>query len=90
MGRPGSDRGTSPTFDLYQDDAIHGIRGWVTPMLRISRAGQAVGVADLVASIREGRAPVLTPEHARHVLEIMEACPIAASEGRTLQMQTTF
>ena len=59
-------------------------------MYRMARAQQAVGVTDLVAAIREGRSPILTGAHARHVLEIMNACPVAAQEGRTVHLETTF
>jgi hypothetical protein len=59
-------------------------------MLRLPRVRQAVGVQDLVEAILADREPVLTPEHARHVIEIMNACIPAARRGRTLPLQTTF
>jgi UDP-N-acetyl-2-amino-2-deoxyglucuronate dehydrogenase len=79
-----------PPFEVYRDDRGAGLRGWVTPILRLPRVRQAVGVLDLVAAIREDRRPVLTPEHARHVIEIMNTCLPAAREGRTIPLQTTF
>lgn len=90
MGAPGGDRPGGAPFDLYLDDAAKGVRGWTTPMYRMERARQAVGVVDLVGAIREGRPPVLTAAHARHVLEILNACPVAAREGRTVRLETTF
>ena len=90
MGAPGTDRQGGAPFDLYLDDAPKGVRGWTQPMYRMSRAQQAVGVSDLVAAIRDRRSPVLTGAHARHVLEIMNACPVAAREGRTVGLETTF
>jgi hypothetical protein len=62
----------------------------MAPILRLPRVRQAVGVVDLVAAIRTGRRPVLTPEHARHVIEIMNTCLPAAREGRTVPLRTTF
>ena len=90
MGGQGTDRQGGAPFDLYLDDAARGVRGWTQPMYRMARAQQAVGVTDLVAAIREGRSPILTGAHARHVLEIMNACPVAAQEGRTVHLETTF
>jgi predicted dehydrogenase len=90
IGGPGTDRQGGAPFDLYLDDAARGVRGWTQPMYRMARAQQAVGVTDLVAAIREGRSPILTGAHARHVLEIMNACPVAAQEGRTVHLETTF
>ncbi|NBT94632.1 MAG: gfo/Idh/MocA family oxidoreductase, partial [Chloroflexi bacterium] len=83
VGSPGGERAGGPPFEIYLDDAEHGVRGWMSPMTRLDRAKQAVGVEDLVGAIRDGREPVLTAAHARHVLEIMNACPVAARDGRT-------
>jgi predicted dehydrogenase len=79
-----------PPFEVYRDDRALGLRGWVDPILRLPRVRQAVGVQDLVEAIRDDREPVLTPEHARHVIEIMNACVPAARQGRTLPLETTF
>lgn len=77
-------------FEIYLDDRDRGVRGWMTPMMRFQRAQQAVGVRDLMQAIDENRPPVLSPEHARHVIEIMNTCYEAAREGRTLPLHTTF
>jgi predicted dehydrogenase len=87
-GRRG--REDEPPFELYRDEPGAGVRGWMTPILRLPRVRQAVGVLDLVDAIRTDRRPVLTPEHARHVIEIMNTCLPAAREGRTVPLQTTF
>jgi predicted dehydrogenase len=79
-----------PPFQLYRDDRALGLRGWVTPQLRLPRVRQAVGVQDLVDAILDDRPPVLTPEHARHVIEIMTKCGPAARQGRTVPLETTF
>ena len=90
VGSPGGERAGGPPFEIYLDDAEHGVRGWMSPMTRFDRAKQAVGVEDLVGAIRDGREPVLTAAHARHVLEIMNACPVAARDGRTVPLSTSF
>jgi predicted dehydrogenase len=90
VGSPGGERAGGPPFEIYLDDAEHGVRGWMSPMTRLDRAKQAVGVEDLVGAIRDGREPVLTAAHARHVLEIMNACPVAARDGRTVPLSTSF
>lgn len=77
-------------FDLYRDDRALGVRGWISPQLRLQRVRQAVGVEDLIDAILRDRPPVLSPEHARHVIEIMNTCIKAAREGRTLPLHTTF
>jgi predicted dehydrogenase len=81
---------SDPPFEIYRDDRAAGVRGWTSPILRLGRVTQAVGVADLVDAIRNDRRPVLTPEHARHVIEIMNKCLPAARERRTIPLETTF
>lgn len=48
------------------------------------------GVTHLVDCLRTGRAPLLSAEHARHVLEIILTAPRASREGRTIELQTSF
>lgn len=48
------------------------------------------GVLHLVDCIARGQEPLLSAEHARHVLDIMQSAPRAAREGRTLDLRTTF
>lgn len=88
----GSRRGREdePAFEVYRDDRALGLRGWIAPILRLRRVQQSVGVQDLANAILTDRPPVLTPEHARHVIEIMNKCIPAAREGRTLPLETTF
>ncbi len=83
-------RPDEPPFELYRDDLHLGLRGWVSPILRLPRVRQAVGVEDLAGAILADRDPVLTPQHARHVIEIMNKCLPAARQGCTLPLETTF
>jgi len=48
------------------------------------------GLNHLVQCIRDGTKPLVTPEHARHVLEIMLAAQEAGREGRTQLIESTF
>jgi len=80
-------------LELYLDDMETGIRGWTEPMVRWptpDQFPQAIGVKDLINALEEGREPVLTAEHARHVVEILSKYETAAREGRTVSLETTF
>jgi predicted dehydrogenase len=48
------------------------------------------GLRHAVECIRKGEKPLITPEHSRHVLEIMLKARQAASEGRTQPLETSF
>ena len=50
----------------------------------------ADGLRHLVECIREDKRPLVTPEHALHVLEIMLKAQQAGREGRTLAIESTF
>lgn len=47
-------------------------------------------IMQLVDLVTDGTPTVATPEHARHVIEIIEAAYIAASTGITQDLNTTF
>jgi predicted dehydrogenase len=47
-------------------------------------------IMQLVDWVREGRASLATAEHARHVIEIVEAGYRAAETGKTQKLKTTF
>ena len=48
------------------------------------------GLVHLVECIQQRKEPVITPEHAFHVLEIMVRAEEAASDGRTRIIESTF
>jgi predicted dehydrogenase len=48
------------------------------------------GLRHFVECIRDKKRPLVTPEHALHVLEIMLRAPQASREGRTLELESTF
>jgi predicted dehydrogenase len=50
----------------------------------------ADGLPHLVESIRAGTRPLVTPEHAYHVLEILLAAEAAGRDGRSREIQSSF
>lgn len=84
----------NPVPEVYLDSPELGIRGWMEPMPGAhppaKLLSQCCCLRDLIESIETGRPPRLSPEHARHVLEIMCAVPAAAEEGRLVELHTTF
>jgi predicted dehydrogenase len=48
------------------------------------------GIRHMIESIRSGTPPVITPEHAYHVLEIMTASMRAGDTGQAQQIASTF
>jgi predicted dehydrogenase len=94
-----------PPYEIFRDEPDHDLRGWLTPE-RIYRGrlmptirpetavdggwSFATGVAHFV-SVIEGREDlIMTPEHARHVLEIMLRSYESARLGQTVELTTTF
>lgn len=84
----------NPMPEVYMDCPKRGIRGWVnahaweTPPEKM--ISQYCCLRDLIRSIENGTDPVLSPEHARHLLEIMCKMPKAIKSGATVTVETTF
>ena len=51
---------------------------------------RAIGVAHAFDCILDGEKPVMSAELARHCIEIIEKCFIAARTGVTQTLETTF
>lgn len=85
---------TNPIPDVYMDCPEKGIRGWVTPMEWENPPkklnSQCCCLADLIDAIENDKEPVLSPEQARHILEIMCKIPEAIESGATVELETTF
>lgn len=85
---------TNPTPEVYMDCPERGIRGWISPAPWVTIPkrlnSQCCCLADLIDAIENDTAPVLSPEHARHVLEIMCKIPEAIESGQTIPLETTF
>lgn len=84
----------NPMPEVYIDSPERGIRGWIEPLGWISEPrklkSQCCCLRDLIQAIETDSEPVLTPEHARHVLEIMCKIPEATRTGAVVNMDTTF
>ncbi len=80
--------------DVYIDAPERGIRGWVKPMEWIQRYprlnSQCCCLRDLVESVEKGTLPLLSGEHARHLIEIMGAVTRTAFTGISVELKTTF
>ena len=61
---------------------------WVAPPKKLN--SQCCCLGDLVDAIENDKDPVLSPEHARHVLEIMCKIPEAIESGNRVKLETTF
>ena len=83
-------RGEGAPLQIFRDDLDLDIRGWTAVELRTERVGLGGNVGHLIDCILEGEKPIISGEHARHVIEIMTKCYDAAREGRTLELETTF
>jgi predicted dehydrogenase len=77
-------------LQIFMDDMEKGTRGWIQPLIRWPDFQHTNCITDLFGAIEEDRAPVLSAEHARHVVEIMSKCYAAAKEGRTIPLETRF
>jgi predicted dehydrogenase len=78
---------------VYIDEPTRKIRGWLEqyPQERPEQEFyQCSCVADLIDAIENDRAPALTPEHARHVIEIMCNVEECAVDGMIHILHTTF
>lgn len=75
-----------PDLRLYQSKT----KSWTQVEVPPTPPVKDLGVLHLVDAIREGRPHLLTGEHGRHLLEIMTRAPVAAQEGRTVELETLF
>jgi predicted dehydrogenase len=49
-----------------------------------------LGIAHLVDCVETGRAPVVGIEHARHVIDVLEAARTSLAERRTVLVSSSF
>lgn len=94
-----------PPYQIFRDEPGYELRGWLTPE-RVYRGrltpprrrlesreeewSFANGIANFVGAIEGREELVLTPEHGRHVLEIMLMSYESARAGRAIELATTF
>ena len=84
----------NPVPDVYMDAPDKGLRGWITPEPWTKPPRKMISqcciLGDLVRAIESDSSPVLSPEHARHILEIMCKIPAAIESGATVDLTTVF
>ena len=84
----------NPMPEVFVDFPERGIRGWTEPMEWVTKQTKMISqcccLRDIIEAIENDSEPVLSPEHARHVLEIMCKIPEAIESGKTVALETTF
>jgi predicted dehydrogenase len=78
---------------LYVDDDSPAAREDWQHGIEIPKDGFGIveaGARHFIACLREGVEPVLTAEHARHVLEVTLAAYASIEDGRSHEIETTF
>lgn len=75
---------------IYRAISEDGERGRIDAGMPEELRCQSIGVDDLIDAIIEDRKQVLTPEHARHVIEIMNKCYVVAGKKRALPLEASF
>lgn len=87
-----NDYGAPTPLSVYRDDWDLGLKGWMD--IDLGRGAQwslPAGVEHLVDCILDpSKEVIVSGEHARHVIEIMNKCTAAAHNGVTLPLETVF
>ena len=78
----------APPWDW--DAQMHVLPHVVGPHREIAESHVFEDVMQLVDLVRDGLPTAATPEHARHVIEIIESGYRAAESGQTQTLRTTF
>ncbi|HEX2036062.1 MAG TPA: Gfo/Idh/MocA family oxidoreductase [Chloroflexota bacterium] len=78
--------GRQAVLQLYRTEA----GAWRTIDVPAPPAVRDLGVLHTVECLLAGTAPVLSAEHARHLVEVMTRAPGAAATGHTVALETTF
>jgi predicted dehydrogenase len=84
----------APASIYFDDDSPLGLEGWVhglrPPSPDDGRGVIEAGVAHFVACLRGEETPILTAEHARHVLDIILTAYASIADGGAHETRTTF
>jgi predicted dehydrogenase len=83
-----------PASMYVDDDSPLGLEGWVhdlrPPPPAVATGVVEAGVAHFIACLRGEATPVLTAEHARHVLDIILKGYASIDDGRSHDTETSF
>jgi len=84
--------GEGQPLSLWRDEAELGVRGWTDVQVSAQEMDWTVadGVKYLVDCILEDMDPIISGEHARHVVEIMSASMESARTGEPQELTTIF
>jgi hypothetical protein len=86
--------GAGPVDLMIRDDSALGVEGWLRDVAPPLGPGHenliAAGPRHFVGCLCGEEEPILTAEHACHVLEIILRAGDSAREGRALALETTF
>ncbi len=82
-------------IDIYKrDESLLGVDGWLNGVRAPGDYGQDhlihAGPSHFINCLLEREKPILTAEHACHVLEIILKATASAKEGKALELETTF
>jgi predicted dehydrogenase len=83
-------------IDIYQrDDTLIGAEGWINGAVSPEASPGyvnmlAAGPSHFVSCLLGEEKPILTAEHACHVLEIMNSSQQSCIEGRAIELATSF
>lgn len=85
---------TNPVPEVYIDSDNLGMRGWITPdpweVNPEKLNSQCCCLKDLIKAIENDCEPVLNPQQAKHILEIMIKIPEAIRTESVVKMETSF
>lgn len=83
-----------PVEFYFRDDSLLGVDGWMNDVRNPEQEGatELIGAgADHFVNVIEGKEePILTAEHATHILEIMLKARQSASDGNARDLETSF
>jgi len=86
--------GDGPVDLFLRDESLDGLDGWMDDVSGPDSSGKSnligSGPGHFVDVIAGRATPILTAEHATHVLEIMLRAAEAIETGRTIELETTF
>ena len=83
-----------PVDFKFLDDTLLGLDGWMNDVSNPEQQGASnligAGAEHFISVIEGKEEPILTAEHATHILEIMLTAKQSIREGRAIDLTTTF
>ncbi len=82
----------SPVEVFYRENKEFGLKGWNKPVAARAEETYSLGdgIEHLIECINQGKEPIISVEHSRHVLEIIVKAYESAKSGRVQKLTTTF